>query len=345
MHGFLRGVARVSALCLAAVAGAAAADPIADFYAGKTVTIVIGSEVGGTYDFYGRTIARHLGRHLPGEPKVIAQNVAGAGSYLAARRVVSLTAQDGTSVGSLGSALPYQPLLDPNSPPLDVTRINWLPSIASYNMFMLVRSDTPVKNWRDLRERVTVQATIAPGQANSLIVAAVNDALGARIKGIAGHKSLNDAMLALERGEIDGYPAMPVDAMKRLYGKEYEAGRLRLLLQFGAAPLPEFPDVPWALDQASAPEDRMLLDLTTAFLKSGYVYMMGPDVPPARVEAMRKAFMETYADPEFIADARRQTLTVAPIEAEAVTKIFAAAYAVPAGVVARVRRLYQQAQQ
>ncbi len=323
---------------------ARAADAIADFYTGRTITIVIGSDPGGTYDFYGRTIARHLGRHVPGDPKVIVQNVSGAGSYLAARRVVSIAPQDGTVIGSLGSALPYQPLIDPNSPPLDVNSINWLPSVSSYNMVMLVRSDVPVKSVDDLRKRPVLQATIAPGQANSLIVAATNDALGTKIKGIAGHKSLNDAMLALQRGEIEGYPAMPVDALKRLYWKDYTEGRLRLLLQFGAEPLAEFPDVPWAPGLAADPESRMVLDLTTGFLKTGYNYMMGPDVPKERVEAMRKALLDTFKDPEFVADAQRQTLTIAPVAAERVAESFRQAYATPPQVVQRIRRLFQQAQ-
>ena len=322
----------------------AQADPIADFYAGKTITIVIGSEAGGTYDFYGRTIARHIGKHIPGEPKAIAQNVAGAGSYLAARRVTSIAPQDGTVIGSLGSALPYQPLIDPNSPPLEVDKINWLPSISSYNMVMLVRSDVPVYNVEDLRKRPVVEATIAPGQANSLIVAAVNDALGTKIKGISGHKSLNDSMLALQRGEIEGYPAMPVDALKRSFSQELAEKKIRLLLQFGAEPLAEFPDVPWAPGLAPDAESRMVLDLTTGFLRTGYVYMMGPDVPKERVEAMRKAMMDTFRDPEFLADAQKQTLTVAPVAADRVTQLFAQAYATPPHVVQRIRRLFQQAQ-
>ena len=281
----------LSVLFLLAAVGSAAparADAISDFYAGKTINVVVGSDAGGTYDFYGRTIARHIGKHLPGRPNAVVQNLAGAGSYLAFRRVFSIAPQDGTVIGSIGAALPYQSLIDPGAPPFEADKVNWLPSISSYNMVMLVRSDVPVRSWEDLRTRPVVQASIAPGQANSLIIAAVNDALGAKIKGIAGHKSLNEAMLALERGEIEGYPAMPVDVLRRNHVKDMEAGKFRLLLQFGAAPLPEYPNVPWAPGLAGDAASRMVLDLTTGFLRTGYVYMMGPDVPKERVAAMRE---------------------------------------------------------
>jgi tripartite-type tricarboxylate transporter receptor subunit TctC len=322
-----------------------AANSLEDFYKGRTITLVVGSEPGGTYDLYGRTIARHLGRFVPGDPKVIVQNITGAGSYLAARRVYSIAPQDGATIGSIGAALPYQPLIDPNSPPLDVQRINWLPSISSYNMVMIMRSDVLVANLGDLRARPTIQATIAPGQANSLIVAVVNEALGAKIKGVHGHKGLSDSILAMLRGEVDGYPAMPVEALKRTYPQLIAEGKVRMIMQFGAEPLPELPNVPYAADLASTPEDRMLIDLAQAFLKSGYVYMLGPDVPQDRVNALRQAFMAMYADSEFLEDAKKQMLNVAPVSAEKVTAIFAEAYGRPPAVLDRLRKIFRQLHQ
>lgn len=330
---------------LLACASPTLADPIADFYTGKTVNIVVGSAPGGTYDLYGRTLARHLGKHLPGHPQVIVQNLAGAGSYLAARRVYSIAAQDGTNIGALGAALPYQPLYDPAAPPLDVEKINWLPSTSPYHMFMLVRGDTPVRSVKDLQEKETVQATIAPGQANSLIVAVVREVFHAKIKGIHGHKSMNDAMLALQRGEINGYPSMPAEALMRMYEKPYREGQIRLLLQFGPEPLPQFKDVPWAMALATNEADRQLLDLATGFLKTGYVYMMGPGVPQERVAAMRKAFMAAMKDPDLLADAKKQTLNIAPVEGEKVAAMLKASYALPPEVIARMRRIFKSMSQ
>ncbi len=323
------------------VATTSAADPVADFYSGKMVTIVVGSEPGGTYDLYGRTLARHISKHIPGKPQTIVQNLTGAGSYLAARRIYSVAPQDGTQIGALGAALPYQQLYDPAAPPLDIARINWIGSTSAYHMFMLVRGDMPVRTIEDLRKTETVQATIAPGQSNSLVVAAIREALGARIKGINGHKSMNDAMLALQRGEINGYPTMPEEALRRAYGKQLADGDIRLVLQFGPEPLKDYPDLPWALALAQNDDDRMLIELATGFLKTGYVYMMGPDVPKDRVTAMRKAFMDALDDPELRAEAKKQTLNIAPIEGEKIAQMLAQAYALPQSVIDRMRRIFQ----
>jgi tripartite-type tricarboxylate transporter receptor subunit TctC len=320
--------------------GSASADPLADFYAGKTMTIIVGSEPGGTYDLYGRTLARHLGKYMPGKPTVIVQNMTGAGSFLAARRVVSVAAQDGLTLGALGAALPYQQLYDPASPPLDIARINWIGSTTAYHMFMLVRGDSPVRTVADLRIHETVQSTIAPGQSNSLIVAVVREALGARIKGINGHKSMNDAMFALQRGEINGYPSAPEEALRRIYGKQLADGDIRLVLQFGPEPLKAYPDVPWAQALAANEDDRNLIDLATGFLKTGYVYMTGPDVPRDRVAAIRKAFMQALADPELLAEARQQTLNIAPIDGDTIAQLLSKAYDMPPPVIARMRRIF-----
>ena len=311
----------LSLTVLATVFGSslASAETVAEFYTGKTVNIIIGSEPGGTYDLYGRTLARHMGKYLPGKPMVIVQNLPGAGSYLAARRVFSLAAQDGLTLAALGAALPYQQLYDPASPPLDIRRINWIGSTTAYHMFMLVRGDSPVRTLADMRQHETVQSTIAPGQSNSLIVSVVRETMGARIKGINGHKSMNDAMFALQRGEINGYPSAPEEALRRIYA---------------------YPNVPWAQDMAINEEDRKLIELGTGFLRTGYVYMMGPDVPMERVSAMRTAFMDALNDPDLLAEAKQQTLNIAPIPGASVADMLDKAYNMPPSVLTRMRRIF-----
>ena len=339
-----KSTAITSALAWASIALAPAqearADAISDFYTGKTVKVIIGTTAGGTYDLYGRTIARHLGKYIPGSPTVIAQNMPGAASYAAAANVFSVAPQDGTIIGAIASALPHQPLIDPNSPKLDVARINWLPSPSTFTVVMAVRSELPIRNLEGLRTHPTVMATIAPGQLPSLIVAATNDTLGTKIRGINGHPGMNDAIISIERGELDGYPAIPADALKRLFGNLMTQGKLRVLLQYGPAPSPDYPDAPYAVDLATNPADRMLLDLAQAPLKNGYTYMMGPGVPQDRLEAIRKALTATYNDPEFKIDADRQVLNIEPVEAGKVKELIADAYRSPREVVERMRALY-----
>jgi tripartite-type tricarboxylate transporter receptor subunit TctC len=339
MHARLSIIALI-ALC--ALMGGARADAIEDFYKGKTVNVVIGNTAGGTYDLYGRTIARHLTRFIPGNPRTIFQNMPGAASYQAAAHVMNIAPQDGTYIAGISAALPYQPLVDPNAPKLDVPRIQWLHSPSTFIVTTIVRSDFPVKTWEDLRVKETVMATIAPGQLPSLIVAAANDTLGLKIRGINGHPGLNDAMLALERGEIDGYPAVPVDALKRLYAEPMKAGKIRVLLQYGPSASPDHPEAPYAVDLIKDPEDRAVMELAQAPLKGGYLYHMGPNVPKQRVEAMRDAFARLFKDPEFIADCERQTLNVEPVFADRIAELTAAAYRSSPRVVERIRELYRR---
>jgi tripartite-type tricarboxylate transporter receptor subunit TctC len=319
----------------------ARADPIADFYAKRLVTIVVGAGTGGTYDLYARTIARHIGKHIPGSPKVVVQNAPGAGGYVGAMRVLGAGPHDGTIIGALGSsALPFQPLLDPNAPRFDPLHINWLGSVAGYNVLMLVRSDVPVYSVDDLRKRETVMATIAAGQFNSVVVAAANAALGTKIKGIRGHNGMNPAMLALERGEVEGYPTAPVDALKRRYSKQIADGTFRLLLQFGPAPSKDFPDVPYALDLTRTAADRNMLEVAQGPLGVGYAYMLGPGIPQDRSAALRAAFEATLRDPDFLAEANKQILTVAPISSQDIQARLVKAYDTPPALLAPIRAAF-----
>ena len=321
----------------------ALADPIADFYRGRTVTVFAGTTAGGTYDLYARTIARHLGAHLPGSPTVIVQNMPGAASLVAAGHVYNVAPQDGTAMAGLASTLPLQPLIDPTAAQkIDPVKINWLPSPSDYGVVMLVRGDFAVKSMADMTTRETAMGTISPGMLPAVLAATTNAVLGSRIKSINGHPDIASALLALDRGEIDGYPTVPYDLIKRTYAKKVEEGKYRVVLQFGAVKSPDFPDAPLVTELITSPEDRMLMDLVLGPLKTGYTFMMGPKVPKERALAMRKAFMDTFADPKFLADAERATLNIAPISGERIEEMIRQAYASPAPVIARLRAIYQQ---
>ncbi len=323
--------------------GPALADPIADFYRGRTVTVFAGTTAGGTYDLYARTIARHLGAHLPGSPTVIVQNMPGAASLVAAGHVYNVAPQDGTALAGLASTLPLQPLIDPTAAQkIDPVKINWLPSPSDYGVVMLVRGDFAVKSMADMKTRETAMGTISPGMLPAVLAATTNAVLGSRIKSINGHPDIASALLALDRGEIDGYPTVPYDLIKRTYAKKVEEGKYRVVLQFGAVKSPDFPDAPLVTELITSPEDRMLMDLVLGPLKTGYTFMMGPKVPKERALAMRKAFMDTFADPKFLADAERATLNIAPISGERIEEMIRQAYASPAPVIARLRAIYQQ---
>ncbi len=325
----------------AMLATAARADAISDFYEGKTVTFIIGYPPGGAYDLYARAIAKHIGRHIPGKPAVVIQNMPGAGSLAAANHVANIAAQDGTAVGAVGAALPFAPMLEPNGARFDATKINWLPSPASFVALMTVWHTAPARTFEELKSHEVLMGALTPGATPSFYAAIVNDVLKTKIRLVHGYDSMNAAMLAMQRGEAQGYPTAPVDSIKRTYGHLVNEGKIRFVLQLGGKPSPEFPDVPFVLDEARTPEDRQLLDVSMGSLKIGYPYLMGPNVPRERVAAMRKAMMDTFADADFRADAARQTLEVNPVPGEDVQKIVADAYGAPKPVLDRLRAIYR----
>ena len=337
----LRGMIAGLALAAMSVAGARA-DAISDFYEGKTFTIVIGYPPGGAYDLYARTIARHLGKHVPGRPSVTIQNLPGAASLAATNHVAVIGQQDGLAMAAVGAALPFTPMLDPQAARFEATKLNWMPSPASFVALMTVWHTAPAKTFEELKTNEVLMGTLNPGAAPSFHAAIVNDVLKTKIKLVYGYDSMSAAMLAMQRGEAQGYPTAPIDSIKRAYANLVTEGKVRFVLQLGGKPSPEFPDVPFVLDQAKTPDDRLLLDIAMGSLKIGYPYLMGPNAPRERVQAIRDAMMKTFADPEFRADAARQTLDVNPVSGAEVQGIVAAAYGAPQPLVERLRAIYQR---
>ena len=316
------------------------ADPAADFYRGKRVNFYIGSTVGGSYDFYARLIARHLPRHLPGNPAIVARNMPGASSLIAANFIGNVAARDGTAVGVINSAAPFQQLFGVEAARFDAPGANWLPSPSGFSALLVVASHAPAKTFADLRDHEVLMATLSPGSTPGFYAAVFNDLFKLKLKAITGHPGMPEAYLAMQRGEIDGFPSTPWLSLLRNYADLMEQKKLRLLLQYGPARIAELPDVPFAADLTTNEEDRRLLDLAMAPLVLGFPYLMPPGVPQERVAAMRKAMMDTMKDEAFLADAAKQTLDIAPVTGEESQRIVQAAYASPPAVIARVQRIY-----
>lgn len=331
-------------LCLAQPALAQSGNAeLETFYKGKTITMLIGYPAGGTYDLYARTIARHLGKHVPGKPLVVSQNMPGAGTLNATSHVYSIAPQNGTAIAATASSMPFQPMFQKISVPYDAAKANWLPSPGGYTAIMLVWHKSPVKTFDDLRQRETIMGSISPGSTPHFIAVVLNNVLGTKIKPIPGHPNMNSNLLAMERGEFDGYPTVPPSAIERTYRAQYEQGLYLPVLQIGPKRNTSFKgldNVPLARDLATNEADRQILDFAAAPQTLGYPYMMGPAVPPERVNAMRKAFMDVFADPEFLAEAKKATLDIDPIDGEHVQKLIADAYAIPQDVRDRLKAIF-----
>jgi tripartite-type tricarboxylate transporter receptor subunit TctC len=338
MRVWIKTAAMVSAVA-SQTQFASAQDAIADFYKGRVISIYVGLPAGGSYDTYARLIGAYLPKHLPGNPTIIIQNMPGGGSLRAANYVYNIAPQDGTAVGAMSSNVPLQQLVDDSAVKYDTTKINWLPCPTGTTNLLVVRSGSPVKTFDDLLTHETQLGTLAPGSGPTLAIGIYKYVLGAKVKAVLGYEGLPSVMLAMERGEVDGYSTVPFDTLQRAYGTQWKAGKLRVIAQSGEKRLDELSDIPTTLELAKTDDDRKLIGFINASGLITFPYMMGPGVPKDRVEAMRTAMMQIFADAEFLRDAAARQTAINPVSADRVTSIIQTAFATPEPLLQRLRKI------
>jgi len=318
----------------------AAAQSVADFYRGKTVTIVVSTSTGGGYDAMARAVARHIGRHIPSNPPVVVRNMPGAGGITAVNWLYNAAEKDGTVAGLVQNGTPLEPLFGTKEARYDATRFNWL-GTPSYEVSMVLLWHTvPVNTIKDLQARETNMGASGANSTPAFYTRMLNAVLGTRMKLINGYPGQNDAFLAMERGELDGYPSVFYSALTSTRPNWLRDKLAKAIVQYGPARLKELPDVPFATDLLTNEDDRLLMQASSAPQALGRPLLLPPDVPAERVAAMRKALAETFADKEFQADAEKIGLIVnAPQTGEQLQKVITDAYATPPRVVERLRKL------
>ena len=322
------------------LAVSAHADSVADFYKGKTLTIIIGAPAGGAYDLYARAMGKYLTRYVPGNPGVIFQNVLGSGSVQAANRIAFEAPRDGTVIGALSNAAPFLPLLGLDQARFDPKQLLWLGSPTAETSVFFVWYTVPVNSIDDLKTHQVIVGTNGPNASPGFFSKAMNALLGTKIKAIYGYTGAPDAMLALQRGEIQGYTGIFWNQVKSGYGNLLADGKLKILLQFGTAANPELPGVPLASDLVQSTEDKQLFAAVTAPLAIGYPLLMGPGIPADRANAMLNAVAATFKDKDFVQDAKTLNLAVAPLSGAEVAKIVSDSYAISPQLIDRLRILY-----
>jgi tripartite-type tricarboxylate transporter receptor subunit TctC len=330
----------VSAL-IAAVSGHATAQAPAEFYKGKQVSLLIGSEAGAGFDAYGRLVARHLGLYVPGAPTVVVLNKPGAGSLTMVNALVNLGPTDGSTIGAPQSSAAVEELLHIGSKGgtaarFKATDLNWLGS-ASQDVFILFNWKTSkVKSFDDLKTTEMLLGASGPNTDGSLLSNALNRVLGTKIKLINGYQTSTAGMLAMERGEIDAN-AMAYSSVATIRPEWMKDGSIRILAQMGMKRQPGLDDVPFVLDLVTNAEDRTVLELIFAKFQMGRPYFVPPGVPTDRVAALRAAFDRTMADPKLLADAEKMHLEVRPVSGGDVQAMVAALYQTPPTLAQRAR--------
>ena len=340
----MESLSRRVALALGAAsllcATAAYTQPAADFYKGKTVTLVVSSSPGGGYDIMSRTIAKYLGSHLPGNPRVVVQNMPGAGGIVAMNYFYTNAPKDGTVLGAMQNNTPFEPLLGTREAKYDPTKFNWLGSPSTEVGLIAVWRNVPVNTLADLKRREITVGSSGANSTPSFYARLINETLGTKMRIVVGYPGMSEVYFAMERGEVDGFPSLFYNTLNTIRPGWRKEKNIKLILQYGLEKEPEIAEVPSALDLVTDPDDKLLLQASLAEVTLGRPYLMPPNVPPDRVAAMRKALEGTFKDPAFLADSKRMSLGVSsPHSGEQIQRLIEETYRTPPKIVDRLRKL------
>jgi tripartite-type tricarboxylate transporter receptor subunit TctC len=331
--GNLRAMAFASVMLAASVVGSpAGAD---DFYKGKAVTFIIGAGVGGGYDTYSRMMANHIGDHLPGHPNVVPQNMPGAGGIRAANYLYNVAPKDGTAIGMVDQSIYLDQILGVQGIKLDATKFNWLGRILSNSAVLLAWHTAPVKNIQDVFTHELIVST--SGAASKLNWTVLSNLLGMKFRIITGYKGSADAQLAMERGEVQAL-SMPWPELKVRGAELLRDKKINLLLQTGADKHPDLQSVPRMIDLARNDEEKKLLTLFSSGATVGRSVLAPPEVPAARVEELRQAFMAALKDPALLKEVQQRKLELDPMPGDQLQASIADSDFSPA-VIARARQV------
>ena len=327
-------------IALALFASVAAAEDLASVWRGKTVTIVVGTSAGGGFDAYARLVARFMGKHVPGNPQIVVTNMPGAASNTMAGYVATVAPRDGTFIGAPLSTQPLAPVLEePGALRYDHAKLAWLGSANEDVNLCVVRADSPARTFADaLRMEIVMGGSSEISQTGYLPVL-LNNTVGAKFKMVFGYPGSREIMLAMEKGEVQGQCGMGWSSLQTQYADLLARGRLNLLVQERIRGDPDLDrrGVPVAGDFAPGPDQKKVLEIVYAQEIFGRPYFVSSEVPKERIEALRKAFMDTMKDGEFLAEAERAKLDIASIEGEAVQSMLAEIYASPEDIKRKVR--------
>ena len=341
----MRLIRRVSMCAMCAVATALAATlatqgarsaGVEDFYRGKTVSLLIGYSVGGGYDAYGRLLARHFGKHLPGNPNVVPQNMSGAGSLKAANYLYSVAPKDGSVIGTFSRSQGIAPLLDKAE--FDSTKFTWLGSVTDEVSLCVTRHDAPVKTFSELLVTPATFGGEGAGSDPNIFALLYRNVFGAKIKIVTGYPGTNEIQLATERGEVDGLCGLSWSTLKGRYPHWLKDKKANILVQAGIKKQPELPDVPSASELAKQADQRQILQLMLIGQAMARPFAAPPGIPADRKAALIAAFERTTKDPDFLAEAEKLNFEVNPVSADKLDALLAEAYATPKDVIAKAAK-------
>jgi tripartite-type tricarboxylate transporter receptor subunit TctC len=324
--------AMVAAVLLSATA--ARADDAADFYRGRTLSLVAGFNVGGGADAYARLIARHLGAHLPGNPTVVVKNMQGAGSVLAANHIFNVSPKDGSEIGLFAGNIAVDPVIGGVAAKYDARKFNWIGAPASETNICVASPATGFKSIDDTFKTEMVTGTAGTSTYDFPVV--LNNVLGTRLKLVKGYAGSAALRLAMERREIDGFCGVGYSSMRTAGLTD---GKANILVQIALKPNPRLAGVPFVMDYAKREEDRQIMRLIFGWLDLERPLAAPPGTPAERVRALRSGFDQALQDPALLAEAEQASLAIEPMGGGAIASFIEEVYQAPAAVAARAAQL------
>ena len=302
---------------------AAGAQSVGDFYRGKEITFVVGSDPGGGYDALARLVARHLGQFIPGNPVVIVENQPGAGSMLMSNRIYNIAPQDGTVIGLVQRGVLIAQLTHQAGAQFQIDKFNWIGNVSAETSVVVSWHTTPFKKIEDAFQHEMVVGGTGPTSDSEASARIMNETMHTKLKIVAGYPGTADVLLAMERGEVQGLADWSWSELKGRHPELLADHSINILVQSDVDKDPELADVPRALDYVKDPIDRQVAELYFTMKGVARPILAGPRVPPERIAALRQAFDAMSKDPAFLADAASLKLDLHPTPAKSITDFIA----------------------
>jgi tripartite-type tricarboxylate transporter receptor subunit TctC len=336
-HLLMRGA--VAAVLASLSLSPAIAQGGSDFYKDKTVDVYVGYSAGGGYDVYARILARHIGRHIPGNPTVLTKNMPGAGSLTLANWLYNVGPKDGTAFGIIGRGTAFDPLLGSTKARFDASKFNWIGSMNDEVSVCVAWHTAGITNLEQLKEKQLVVGGTGPAADTDQFPKVLNGVLGTKLKLVTGYPGGNDINLAMERGEVQGRCGWSWSSVIATHKAWLDEKKINILIQLALSKHPDLPNIPLVTEFAKSEEQKNIFNLVFARQVMGRPFLAPPGVPQDRVEILRKAFMAVMKDKDFLVEADKAKLEITPVAGEAVQKLVGEVNQTPKEVAAKVGKM------
>jgi tripartite-type tricarboxylate transporter receptor subunit TctC len=320
-------------------AAPARAQSVADFYRGKTIAFIVGFGPGGGYDLYPRLFARFLGRHVPGNPSVVVQNMEGAGSVRAANYVFAVAPKDGTVVAAVNQNMPMYQLLGGPGAQFETNKLQWLGSMANSNGVVYTWYASGIRTIEDAKRREVPLGAVGPSSDSYIYATIINEVAGTRFKPINGYTGTGQINIAIERGEVMGRGGTSWVSVQSGNKNWLDEHKINILVQVGFEKEPELPNVPMLQELVRSPEGAEIVKLVSLPTALGYAHWVAPGVPAERVEALRSAYAATLQDPDFRNEASKLNMEMRPRTGAQLAALASQVISMPKSVLARTAKV------